>query len=371
MEEVFRLSRYVIKCSAMTDIGRIHTLTPIGNAILIAQVALSPNALKQGSKDPFQDEMQRRRLWACYLMASYSSDTYLQRWTFQLVKNLGLPCREEDFNPDMARREASPTAETQNSGLAGELIRIICLWQVDPKALRYDLANSALTMCRNQTCELIQKKPRNMQSYLVAVQELDLAVSKWHGGLPASFQTLNQNLPDDLAVSPTLYLLHFFYHQCMCSLHASVVPLFCWGGFTNDANPLAQQLSAQTAFEHSRSISSLASSILAGAFPASRGNSFLGYACYCACAVIIPFLRCTNVAVRARAHQDVLANLTLIQELGTYWKFTKLLVTTPHSASKIIIRNSGLTNCTRARIFKPYTTCIPNLPIALKMNLSI
>lgn len=210
-----------------------------------------------------------------------------------------------------------------------------------------------------------------MQSYLVAVQELDLAVSKWHGGLPASFQNLDQALLDDSAASPTLYLLHFFYHQCMCSLHASVVPLFCWGGFTNDANPLAQQLSAQTAFEHSRSISSLSSSILAGAFPASKGNSFLGYACYCACAVIIPFLQCTNVVVRARAHQDVLANLTLIQELGTYWKFTKLLVTTPDNAPEMILCNSGLTTYTRARISKPYTTCIPNLPIPLKMNQSI
>lgn len=345
MEEVLHLPRYVIKYPAVTDIGHIHTLTHLGNAILIAQVALSPNALRKGLRDPFQDEMQRRRLWACYLMTSYSSETYLQKWTFRLVKDLGLPCREEDFHSEMARPVAPPSMESQNHGLAGELIRIICLWQVTvtQKPCAYNLANSALIICRNETCELIQKKPRNMQSYLVAVQELDLAVSKWHTGLPASFQNLDQNLLDDSAASPTLYLLHFFYHQCMCSLHASVVPLFCWGGFTNDANPLAQQLSAQTAFEHSRSISSLASSILAGAFPASMGNSFLGYACYCACAVIIPFLRCTNVAVRARAHQDVLANLTLIQQLGTYWKFTKLLVTTHDSASEIILCNSGLT----------------------------
>ncbi|KAJ3490811.1 hypothetical protein NLG97_g5712 [Lecanicillium saksenae] len=296
-----------------------------GNAILIAQVALSPNALEKGLRGPFQDEMQRRRLWACYLMTSYSSETYLQKWTFQLVKNLGLPCREEEFSPDMARTAAPIGIEGQNVGLAGELIRIICLWQVDPKECTCYLANSTFPNCRNKTCELIQNKPRNMQSYLVAVQELDLAVSKWHGGLQASFRGLDQGVLAEPNTSPILYLLHFFYHQCLCSMHASVVPLFCWGGFTTDANPLAQQLSAQAAFEHSRSISGLASSILAGAFPASRGNSFFGYACYCACAVIIPFLRCTNAAVRARAHQDVLANLTLMRQLGTYWKFTKLL----------------------------------------------
>lgn len=166
-----------------------------------------------------------------------------------------------------------------------------------------------------------------MQAYLVALQELDLAVSKWHQGLPASLKMLDEIPRQGLTAAPTVYLLHFFHHQCMCSLHASVVPLFCWGGFTNNVcNPLAQQLSAQTAFEHSRSISSLAVSILAGAFPVSQGNSFLGYVCYCAYAVLIPFLRCTNAAVKAQAHRDVLANLTLIQKLGTYWKFTKLLV---------------------------------------------
>lgn len=136
MEEVLHLPRYEIKYPAVTDIGRMNNLIHLGNAILIAQVALSPNALRKGLRNPFQDEMQRRRLWACYLMTSYSSETYLQKWTFQLVKNLGLPCREEDFNPEMARPVALPSVESRDPSLAGELIKIICLWQVDPKALR-------------------------------------------------------------------------------------------------------------------------------------------------------------------------------------------------------------------------------------------
>ena len=169
-----------------------------------------------------------------------------------------------------------------------------------------------------------------MHSYLVAVQELDLAVDKWHKGLPAAYKAPDNAIAEGPAASPAVYLLHFFHHQCMCSLHASIVPLYCWGGLPNDdqRNPLAQQLSAQTALEHARSISKLASSVLAGVYPIGRSNSFVGYACYCACAVIILFLRCANTAVRAQAHRDVLSNLAVMQALGQYWKFTKLLVKT-------------------------------------------
>lgn len=183
---------------------------------------------------------------------------------------------------------------------------------------------------RSKICELVQSKPRNMHSYLLAVQELDLAVSKWYQGLAAPFKAPNETAASEARSTATaaVYMLQFFYHQCLCSLHASIVPLYCWGGLSNDqsSNPLAQQLSAQTALEHARSISNLASLVLAGAYPVSQSNSFVGYACYCACAVVMPFLRCANAAVQAQAHRDVLANLGMMQALGQYWRFTKLLV---------------------------------------------
>ncbi|KAJ4151464.1 hypothetical protein LMH87_012163 [Akanthomyces muscarius] len=278
-----------------------------GNALLIARVATTPNASNRASMTPFQAEMQRRRLWACYLMTAYSSEPHLQRYTFQLVKDIGLPCQDEDFNPEMASPTPPGSNERQSVSLAGELIKIICLW--------------------TKVCEVVQNKPRNMHSYLIAVQELDLAVSKWHQGLPSTYKGLDTTLAEEQATFPTVHLLHFFHHQCMCSLHASLVPLYCWGGLPNDRQPypLAQQLSAQTALEHARSISELASSVLAGAYPVARSNSFVGYACYCACAVMIPFLRCADPAVKAQAHRDVLSNLAVMQALGQYWRFTKLL----------------------------------------------
>lgn len=113
----------------------------LGNALLIARVATTPNASNRASMTPFQAEMQRRRLWACYLMTAYSSEPHLQRYTFQLVKDIGLPCQDEDFNPEMASPTPPGSNERQSVSLAGELIKIICLWQVYPMSGALEVRN--------------------------------------------------------------------------------------------------------------------------------------------------------------------------------------------------------------------------------------
>lgn len=135
MEAVLCLSRLVIKYPAVIGVDSVHTFMFLGNALVIAQVAMSPSALGKDSRDPFRDEMQRRRLWACYLMTSYSSETHLQKWAFQFVKGLGLPCREDEFYPGMASPVLPVSIERPNVGVVGHLIGIICLWQVGSKIM--------------------------------------------------------------------------------------------------------------------------------------------------------------------------------------------------------------------------------------------
>ncbi len=122
--------RYVGRCSKLTAFLYVSLCS--GNALLIAHTAMNANAPGKAELDPFQLEMQRRRLWACYMMTAYSSDPYLQRCTFQLVKDIRLPCREEDFNPGMASPESSTSSDCESASITGEIIRIVCLWQVYP-----------------------------------------------------------------------------------------------------------------------------------------------------------------------------------------------------------------------------------------------
>ena len=66
-------------------------------------------------------------------------------------------------------------------------------------------------------------------------------------------------LPQD--VLPKVLLMNIVYHQSLCTIHASIVPLFSWGvGDSNWAS--ARQLSAQVAFEHACEASTLIAAVL-------------------------------------------------------------------------------------------------------------
>jgi hypothetical protein len=55
--------------------------------------------------------------------------------------------------------------------------------------------------------------------------------------------------------------------------------------------------------------------------------TFVAYAAYSGCAVQIPFMWCSNAAVRERINANVRANIKMIQNVAAYWKFAALLVT--------------------------------------------
>lgn len=132
-------------------------------------------------------------------------------------------------------------------------------------------------------------------------------------------------------ILPKLLLIHIIYHQCLCALHSSIVPLFGWSAGDNSCAgdnswASARQLSAQVAFENACAASALFDSMLStfpmpGAIP-----SFAAYAAYCGCAIQVPFMWCSNSTVRERARANFRANARMIHTLATYWKCCSLLV---------------------------------------------
>jgi hypothetical protein len=174
---------------------------------------------------------------------------------------------------------------------------------------------------------LVIKKPETKTaSRLAALQELDSRINDWWSSMspslaltPASISTTS------LSILPRLLLIHIVYHQCLCALHSSIVPLYSWS--TSDESCLyARQVSAQVALEHANAASALFDASLRRPWDASRIPSFVGYSAYCACAIQMPFMWCSNPAVRERAHANVLVDLRMIQLLGKYWKLVAYLV---------------------------------------------
>ncbi len=123
------------------------------------------------------------------------------------------------------------------------------------------------------------------------------------------------------------------YHQSLCALHASIVPLFCWSA-GDDSWSSARQLSAQVAFEHACAASALLITVNSTYKRLSAMPSFIAFAAYSGCAVQIPFMWCSNLAVRERAHSNVMANIKMIDTMAAYWKFAALMVRTPYAAAK-------------------------------------
>ncbi|KAM0208400.1 hypothetical protein ACHAQD_011609 [Fusarium lateritium] len=103
-----------------------------------------------------------------------------------------------------------------------------------------------------------------------------------------------------------------------------MVPLFCWSKGDGTYSS-ARQLSAQVAYEHSGSISALIKSALDINCPTSAMPLFVAYAAYSSYAVQIPFLWCSEVSVKERARANVEANISMIQQMSSYWKLASLL----------------------------------------------
>jgi hypothetical protein len=173
---------------------------------------------------------------------------------------------------------------------------------------------------------MIKKPETRIAPRLAALQELDSRINDWWTAMSPSLALTPASVSTaPLCVLPRLLLIHIVYHQCLCALHASIVPLYSWS-VSDESCLLARQISAQLAFEHANAASELFEAALRRPWDASRIPSFVGYSAYCACAIQMPFMWCANPVVRERAYANVLVDLRMINLVGKYWKFVEYLV---------------------------------------------
>lgn len=173
---------------------------------------------------------------------------------------------------------------------------------------------------------LIKSPECSISGRITAIHALDEKVSNWWSTLRSDFKLTSSSItavPQDTL--PKILLINIVYHQALCALHASIVPLFCWG-VGDESWSSARQLSAQVAYEHSCAASALVDAVLSKFTRLSAIPGFVAYAAYCACAILIPFMWCSNPIVKDQAHENVKANVKMIHMMANYWKFAALLV---------------------------------------------
>ena len=168
------------------------------------------------------------------------------------------------------------------------------------------------------------------------IYSLDDALTRWWSALQPKHRLTPETLPQ-IAVHqlPLALLVNVVYHQSMCALHASVVPLFSWTT-SDDSWAAARQASAQKTYEHAGAVSDLIAATLDAHPKLAMTHSFLAYAAYSGCAVQIPFKWSSNPMIKKRAITNVSKNLKIIQSMAPYWKFAALVVCNPsrHSCTE-------------------------------------
>ncbi|KAG9500779.1 hypothetical protein J7337_006459 [Fusarium musae] len=191
-----------------------------------------------------------------------------------------------------------------SGSIFAELIRGLNLW------------SSVVSVVRSEV---------DLDSRLQEIFRVENDISSWWNKVPVAFKldasTISIIPRKDL---PKIILTNLTYHQSLCALHSSIVPLFCWSKGDRTYSS-ARQLSAQVAFDHAGAISSLISAILTTDYPLSSMPIFVAYAAYSSCAIQIPFLWCSEISVRERAQSNIDANVKIIQGMSSYWKLASLL----------------------------------------------
>jgi nitrate reductase NapAB chaperone NapD len=171
----------------------------------------------------------------------------------------------------------------------------------------------------------VRSKEDNFTSRLQEIYRVENDISTWWQKVPEAFKLDIHTSTIEQRELPKILLVNLVYHQSLCALHSSIIPLFCWSK-GNGTYSSARLLSAQVAFGHSCSISNLIKYTLATNCPISAMPLFVAYAAYSGCAVQIPFLWCSEVSVKQRARANVEANISMIQQMSSYWKLASLLV---------------------------------------------
>ncbi|KAK6382038.1 hypothetical protein LTS17_003923 [Exophiala oligosperma] len=173
----------------------------------------------------------------------------------------------------------------------------------------------------------IKSPDPDLNAKVARIQVLDEELSQWWQGIPDDLVLTPSNIAKvQKDQVPNILLLNVVYHQSLCALHSSIVPLFSWGeGDVSCAT--ARQISAQEAYEHACTASELFDAVLSGYDGVSAMPSFIAYAAYCGCAIQIPFMRSSNYSIGKRARANVGANVKLLQIMASYWRFACLLRT--------------------------------------------
>ena len=214
---------------------------------------------------------------------------------------------------------------------------------------------------------LVKSPETSISERLHAIHGLEERISSWWSQVPDPLQLTRSSIasvPQDKL--PNILLLNIAYHQSICALHASIVPLFSWSS-EQATWPSARQISAQKAYEHACVVSSLFDATLATFDRVSAIPSFVGYAAYCGCAIQIPFMWAAEPGVRQRACDGVKANLRIIHILSKYWKFTSILVRILLGLGEGYRTNSSCL-CDREFTFDTCTKYIPSRASFLKMS---
>ncbi|KAL2061377.1 hypothetical protein VTL71DRAFT_7650, partial [Oculimacula yallundae] len=276
-----------------------------GNAIHTAHI-LRLNNSRSDDHNPLKAELSRRRFWACFLMKCHSLESMSAIDTPAMITSLPLPWDESDF---AVGTSAHPpmllNTQSNDNGIYSTLVRAMSYWSM--------------------THQLVKSPNVDSGTRLSEIYHLDSEICKWWSELPNKLRldtaNLSQTPRNDL---PRLILLHSVYYQCLCAMHSSIVPLYSWGK-QEQVPARALQLSAQIAYDNACTLSELFRSILEQLPDTSDLASFVGYAAYCGCAIQIPFMGCSNIAVRERATTNVQANLQIIHSIGVNWKFVLIL----------------------------------------------
>ncbi|KAH7148987.1 hypothetical protein B0J13DRAFT_295137 [Dactylonectria estremocensis] len=275
-----------------------------GNAYQTLYImGLGPTAPR--NENSLEIEIRRRRFWACYLMHCYSPERLALFEPIANMHDLPLPWPEEDFEAGMSRCPTVTLKSRQsNGGIFCELIRALTFW------------SSVVSSFKSKS---------DFGAKLTDIHTLDEEISSWWRNVQSNFKLSQSNItavPHDTL--PRIMLANLVYHQSLCALHASIVPLFCWAS-GEESWSTARQVSAQRAFDHASQISELISAVLSTHRSLSAMPNFVAYAAYCGCAIQIPFIWCLNQKIKERAQANVKANITMIHMMANYWKFAALL----------------------------------------------
>ena len=272
----------------------------------------------------WEAESRRCRVWACYLMHCHDNGKLSSFEPIALSPNLPLPWPEEDFKA--GNSESNPvklTSSESNGGIYAELVKVMTLWYVMTVFSTCSEPNSLL---RTSVIACIKSSDTDFANNIAGIQVLDERLVKYWRNLPQSLKLTPSSVSTtDPFWLPKILLLNVVYHQCFCTLHASIVPLFCWTKEDEDWS-LARRSSAQIAYEHACSVSELINAVLAHSSNLTNMPTFVAYSAYCGCAIQIPFMWSADATVRQRAHVNVRANIKIIKAMAPYWKFADLLV---------------------------------------------